>query len=332
MSSELPIRTGTVIVFRKRMLFAIGLLVLVAGALVFPFPMKGRLWGDLFDLAHAPVFCLSLIALVGFLDPVAAGFSARFQTIVPMTIRRVAVITLVLMTTGLVGEFLQKFAGRSPSWGDVFANSAGLLAGLCWIGSRKCPTPFKRPLVATAVGIILAISANPLLEIWDSIERIRSFPALASFERAREIRNWIGHNANAQISNDWSSDGDYSLSVRLHQSQYPGAALIYLGRDWSEFKQLRFDVMNPGKQNLKLIVKIQDQPHSDTGFDYHDRYHQEIEIRAGEQSDVVVDLENVKNAPASRQMDMTQINMIDIFSVDVVSPLAFYVDRVRLSK
>lgn len=331
MSSELPIRTGTAIVFRKRMLLAAGLLILVIGTLVFPFPMKGRLWGDLFDLAHAPVFCLSLIALVGFLDPVAAGFSVRFQTIVPMTIRRVAVITLVLMTTGLIGEFLQKFAGRSPSWGDVLANSAGLIAGLCWIGSRKCPAPFNRPLVATAIGIILAISANPLLEIWDSIERIRSFPALASFERTREIRNWIGHNANAQISNDWSSDGEHSLSVRLHQSRYPGAALIHLSRDWSEFRQLQFDVMNPNKQDLKLIVKIQDQQHSDTGFDYHDRYHQEIEIGPCQQSNVVVDLEEVKDAPASRQMDMTQINMIDIFAVDVSSPLTFYVDRVRLS-
>lgn len=332
MSAEPPFKTGTAVVVRKRILLAGGLLLLVVGTLVFPFPMKGRLWGDIFDLAHAPVFCLSLIALVGFLDPPAAGFPSRFQTIIPMTIRRVALITFVLMCAGLIGEYLQKFADRNPSWGDVLANSAGLLAGLCWIASCTKKKPVKSVLALATMGIIVAISMNPLLEVWDSIQRMRSFPMLASFERPREIGNWVGHQAVAKISDEWSSDGNHSLHVSLSKSEYPGTAMLYLEPDWTAYKQLHLDIKNPSSKTLRLILKLQDQQHSNTGFDYHDRYHQEITIQAGEVKPIVVDLSVVRNAPSSRQMNMSQINMIDIFSVDVDTPVSFYIDHVRLSR
>lgn len=332
MSTKPPFKTGTAVVVRKRILLAGGLLLIVVGTLVFPFPMKGRLWGDIFDLAHAPVFCLSLIALVGFLDPPAAGFPARFQTIIPMTIRRVALITFVLMCAGLIGEYLQKFADRNPSWGDVLANSAGLLAGLCWIASCTKKNPVKSVLALAAMGIIVAISMNPLLEVWDSVQRMRSFPMLASFERPREIGNWVGHQAVAKISDEWSSDGNHSLYVSLSKSEYPGTAMLYLEPDWTAYKQLKLDINNPGTTTLRLILKLQDQQHSNTGFDYHDRYHQEITIQAGEVKPIVVDLSVVRNAPSSRQMNMSQINMIDIFSVDVDTPVSFYIDHVRLSR
>lgn len=319
-------------VVRRRIMLALGLLLLVGGTLVFPFPMKGRLWGDLFDLAHAPVFCLALICMVGFCDPSAIGLPSRFQSIIPMTGRRVIIVAAVVMVVGLVGEYLQQFAGRNPSWGDVFANSAGLLAGLAWIVSRKQRGVAKGVLAMVAPVILVAVSVEPALEAYDSIERRMAFPLLASFERSREVGNWLPHQGSMSRTNEWATDGDYSLKLDLLPSQYPGVAMLWLESDWSEYRTLEFDVGNPSGDNLQLVVKIQDEQNQTNGLDYHDRFHQEVTVPEASTLHVVIDLAKVKAAPADREMVMTEINMIDIFSPDLSAPATFFIDQLRLKK
>ena len=307
-------------------------MLLVGGTLVFPFSMEGRLWGQLFDLAHAPVFCLALICMVGFCDPPAIGLPDRFATIIPMTFRRVAFVTAVVMAVGLVGEYLQQFSGRNSSWGDVLANSAGLLAGLAWIASRR-RTGIVRQLVALIAPLILVlVSVVPALEAWDSVLSIRSFPVLASFERPREVGNWLPHQSVMVRSTDWSTDGDYSLKIDLRPSKYPGIALLWPAANWSEYRSLEFDLHNSGDQKLPLVVKIHDEENERNGLGYRDRFHQEFVLESASTTNVVIDLAKVKAAPADRQMDMTEINMLDIFSANLAEPATFFIDKVRLTK
>lgn len=316
----------------RRVVLALGLLVLVVGTLVFPFPMTGRMWGDLFDLAHAPVFCLALICLIGFLAPPAIGLPDRFATIVPMNVVRVGLITVVLMIAGLVGEYLQKFAGRNPSWGDVAANSAGLLAGLAWVASRQLRGKARWFLSVTPFLIIAWVSANPILEVLDSVARMNDFPRIASFERPRELGNWGPHGSVIKRTNEWSTDGEYSLSVQLKEGAYPGVAMLWLESTWADYSSFEFDIRNPGDQSLPIIVKLQDKQHSQTGFDYEDRFHQQVSLSGGETKHVIIDLAAVRSAPAKREMNMDQINMIDIFSVDVKGPTIFMIDHLQLKR
>lgn len=316
----------------KRTLLAVALLACVGGALVFPFPMQGRLWGDIFDLAHAPVFCLSLIFLVGFFDPAAVGAPSRFATILPMTRHRVSLVTLVLMTVGLVGEFLQQFANRNPSWADVFANSAGLLAGCVWIYSVSMRGIRRTLLAGAALGILILVNTNPALEAWDGIQQAQNFPVLASFERSRELGNWHPHGAAISRTTDWSSDGDTSLCVKMQPSEFPGVAMVWLEPDWTNFRTLQFDVRNPNEKPLSVIVKVQDKQHSETGFQHKDRFHQSITVAPHSETSVTVDLTDVQNAPAQRQMNMQQINMIDLYSPNLLEPTAFLLDHLRLNK
>lgn len=316
----------------RRVFLALGLLALVLGTLVFPFPMRGRLWGDIFDLAHAPVFCLALICLVGFLDPAAAGLPSRYQTIVPMTLVRAGLITLVLMAAGMIGEYLQRFAGRNPSWGDVAANTAGLTAGLFWVASRAT-TGSKRTLLSVIPFVILiCVSVNPALEALDSVARIRQFPLIASFERRRELGNWGTHGATMSRSGEWSTDGRSSLNVTLQPGEYPGVAMLWLEQTWSGFRQFHMDVRNPEPRPLQLIIKLQDQQHSETGFAYEDRFHQQFTIPAEDTLHVAIDLAKVRTAPAEREMNMDQINMIDVYGVDVQQPTVFQIDNLKLTR
>ena len=171
----------------RRLLLVAGLLVVVSGTLVFPFPMKGRLWANLFDLAHAPVFFVALLCFVGMFDPSAVGMPAKYKTVVPMTFRRVLLVAGVLMTVGILCEYLQKFAARSPSFGDVLANSSGILAAVFWIWSRRLQGVVRNLVVLAAMSVLIAVSVPTVFQLWDCAQQIRSFPVIGSFERPLEL-------------------------------------------------------------------------------------------------------------------------------------------------
>ena len=308
------------------------LLGTVCIGLVFPFPMKGRLWGEIFDLAHAPVFFVSLVCLIGFFDPSAVGLPKRLVTLISMTFGRVLAVTVALMLIGLVGEFLQRFAGRNPSWADVAANSTGLIAGLLWIAS-VAEQGIKRFFLRLGVVVALvAVSTPSALEAWASIQQIRNFPRLASFERTRELGSWHRHRSSIQRSNDWSSDGHYSAKVTLNPADYPGASMVWFEQDWTAFRTLKLDLHNPAETELHLVIKLYDQQHVANGFEFDDRFHRSVVLEPKSSANVTIDLVDVQSAPKSRQIHLDRMAAIDIFSIDVQQPTNFFVDHLRLEK
>jgi len=313
-----------------RSVLAAGLLGIIGFGLVFPFPWEGRLSGEVFDLAHAPAFCLALICMVGFLDPAAIGLPARLPTVVKMTFHRVLGMALLLMIVGLAGEYLQKFSGRNPSWLDVAANSAGLLAGLLWVASRGVQGIGRRLLTAAAVVILVAVSMNSIAGIRDCFAQNRSFPLLASFERPREIDCWVARRASISRSDEWSSDGRYSLHTKLNPGKVSGLAMVWFPRDWSNLRIMQMDLHNSGHHPVTLFIKLFDQQHAETGYDHHDRFHVEVTVDAGATQTVSIDLADVRNAPANREMDMRKIWAIEIFGWNLTEVHELHVDHLRL--
>ncbi len=306
------------------------LLSLVALGLIFPFPTKGRLWGAIFDMAHAPTFFVALICLVGFLDPAAIGLPSRFMTLVKMTLRRVLLVTVVLTCVGLAGEYLQKFAGRNPSWGDVVSNSAGLLAAFCFIACISVEGVKRRLFATAAVMVLICVSIAPACEAWTSIQQMRDFPLLASFERSGETGSWHRHRSKIQQSAEWASDGQFSAKVTLNPADYPGASMVWFERDWSAYKQLRLTLFNPGDQSMQLVVKLYDQQHAENGFDYDDRFHRAVTIAAHKAIEVSINLTDVEQAAADRSIRLDEMSAVDIFGFDIKRPTVFFVDDLRL--
>lgn len=316
----------------RRALMAVGLLATVAFGLVFPFPFEGRLSGQIFDLAHAPVFCVALLCLVGFCDPPAVGLPRRFTTILPMKIGRVVAITVAVLIAGIVGEYSQKFAGRNASWGDVAANSAGLLAALGWIASQAVAGVRRKILVLAALSLLVAVSVNPLRNIWDSIQQIRSFPMLSSFERSRSTGSWAGYRADLERSTEWSSHGDYSLKATLSPDENSGVAMVWFKRDWRDLTSLHLDLMNPNDEPLTLIVKVLDEYHTRNGFQHSDRFTRRYVVTPGDTANVKINMADIEAAPVSRKMNLKWVWAIEIFSPDVKVSKVFFVDNVRLKK
>lgn len=315
----------------RRMAIAIGLLSCVAIGLIFPFPTEGRLWGELFDLAHAPVFCGALLLIVGLCDPAAIGFSQRHKILLPMTIGRVIRIAAALIAAGAIAEVLQKLVGRSASLADIAANGVGLLAGICWVlccRSNPLASGLKYA-VATAM-LLLSISISPLLDAWDCLLQIRSFPMLASFERTREFRNWNSHSAVLSQSDQWATDGNHCAKLELLAGDYPGMLMTWFERDWSNHSRVRLDLKNSNDFDLQVVFKLHDRQHVDSDFADDDRFHEVTVIPAGQIVSLAIPLSKVKNAPASRQMDLDQMWTIDLFAIHLQKPAVLLIDGLRL--
>ncbi len=313
-----------------RLAFVMSVVGVVAIGLVYPIPLYGRRWGAIFDLAHAPTFFILLLLIVGLPDPRAIQLPERFPTLLRMNLRRSLLVVAALFGLGLTGEFLQKFTNRSPSWADVAANATGLVAGICWIAGWT-RAGLRRAVLLTAVPVmLLGVSANPLLEIHETILLDRDMPRLASFERSRELNGWAARDADVLRSKEWATDGTHSLHVKLHAGDYPGVAFISPQADWSSYSSLLIDFRNPGQRPLPLIVKIHDHDHECNNFDHRDRFHRDIVLPAGEDFTLRIDLDDVEAAPSTRTMNLADMSHVAVFTIDVREGDEFFIDNVRL--
>ena len=330
-SEHQVIQGSTVLV--RRIAIAIGLLGCVAIGLVFPFPVEGRLWGEIFNLAHAPVFCGTLLLIVGLCDPSAVGFSNRYQILLSMTCKRAVAVAVGLIAAGIGAEVIQKLVGRSASLGDVAANSAGLLAGLCWVlRCRSQPIAVGRKYVLAGLMTLTLVSVPSVLEIWDCVLQIRSFPVLASFERAREFRNWDTHGAEVEQSNQWATAGKSCAKLRLLHGDYPGMLMTWFERDWSNYSSVHLDLKNTEEFDLQIVFKVYDRQHVDHNFADDDRFHEAVRVPAGQEISLTIPLEKIQNSPANRQMDLTNIGGIDLFAVHLSKPAVLLVDGLLLEE
>jgi hypothetical protein len=323
-----PVTIGTLLARRLRL--AVLALLVVGIGLVFPFPVEGRLWGHIFNLAHAPTFFCTFLAIVGLLDPSAIGLSKRFATALPMTIRRTAAVVAVLTVLGVVGEFLQFFAGRSPSLKDVASNSAGLLAAFVWVsgvtssGMRRIFSGFM------AILFIASASFTPLMNVWDCFEQLRQMPQLASFERSLELGSWKTRDAEMTWSTEWSTHGERSLQADLQPARYPSVSFFWPTADWQGYQTFAVDVRNPTDASLRLTIKVQDRQHGLNDQGRLDRFNRDVVLAPGEVRSVAIAISEIRQAPENRSMQMNQISLVEFYASGLKEPTTFFVDNLRL--
>lgn len=322
--SELPLH--------RLMPLLLGGLVMLFG-LVFPFPMSGRYWNAIFDLAHAPAFFLLFLLIVGVLDPALPGFSKGRPALLSLPPGRLILLSGLLFFGGVACEVAQKFVHRHPSVGDIIANSVGLLAGMIYCLSRQCATSVSR-----ATGLILTMlvmivpGIAPMQELVECLRQRREFPLLGSFERSRELSAWIAHGARYRISNDWSSHGSSSLQIESSGAHDPGALMVWPIPDWSQYSSLELTVFNPDQNAVVVGVTISDAEHAKSLWEHSDRFNWSMELGPNEVKLVSIDLKEAAVAPASRRMDMTRISNLNIYLQNPSADATFYVDGVQLLK
>lgn len=318
--------------WRHPALLMVVLLVSVTSVLLFPFPVDGRIWGSVFDLAHAPAFfCILLVAAMISLPGI--NHSGRESASPPRhSVFRITALAGALGTLGAAAEFLQNFSGRSGSVTDALANTAGVIASGFWLIGQSSDGYPRQAARLFALSILAVTEITPMMAIRDSLSQVNDAPRLSSLEYRSEAESWRPIHSSISRSSDWATDGAFSLKVVMKPAEYSGAWLEWMSSDWTKARVLRIDVLNKSTQNLQLHVKVYDRQHPSSGFASNDRFDQEFSLASETQTTIQVPIEEILSAPTSRRMNSADIGCIGLFCVDVSSPEVFYIDNVRLDE
>ncbi|MCH2211190.1 MAG: VanZ family protein [Fuerstiella sp.] len=305
-----------------------GVLVLIC--LVFPFPLAGRLWSELFDLAHAPVFCGLLLIFVKFFDPYRTGLSPAYDQSSRFAGGQMMVISGGCVLLGCAGEYLQSFVGRSPSVRDLVSNAAGVLAGVLWMCSRKTTGGREKLFVTASFMVLVLATLKPALGIWGAVIQQRDFPLLASFERRVDLGAWTEQQAVIRRTSEWASHGKHSLRLDFCPGRFSGIRLMWPVMDWRGYDRFACDIHNTASVSINLTLKIHDRAHVDQAGESADCYEIQFTVPPTTVRSLCVKLVDVADAPESRSMNLDQIASVELFTAGLTAGHGVLVDNMRL--
>ncbi len=298
----------------RRWLVAVMVVAFVGLLLLFPVQVPGRWLGVLFDCAHLPVFAVLVFVVIRVLGGLRPNWLLA------------AAVLVGAVVFGLGAEFTQGLIGRSAGWGDASANAVGACIGFVastWHRWQRWPR-------AVAVLVLMGLAAwayfEPAAVLTDVVRQRSEFPLVGSFENELELRRWQVKTGQMSRSGDHVSHGESSLRVKLEPGEYPGLRLRWPPNDWSGYSTLSFDVWNDADIPLEVVVRVHDFTHNN---DHLDRFNREATIKPGANT-LTVSLSEVRTAPTDRELDITAITQLQIYSADLSDPYVLYFDRFEL--
>ncbi|MBI5552544.1 MAG: hypothetical protein HY911_13640 [Desulfobacterales bacterium] len=275
-----------------------------------------RLW----DLGHIPAFGLFAYMLVSRWKKLA---TSRLGT-------QLLVVLGAMALLGLGIELIQLRIGRMFSWLDLRKNMIGAALGLfcCAPAAKELPKALHWGLKFVLIGLVLWEAAPVGRALFDEIVAGRQFPLLSGLETPFERERWSG-DAQYFVQRRVYSQGRASLGVALGTEMYSGVSLNYFPRDWRGFTFLSIDVFNPEPEPIDLTCRVNDTEHNRRGYHYTDRFNRTYRFEPGWRT-ITIALEEIRNAPEQRPMQMEQIDNFAIFAVRLARPRTIYIDNVRL--
>ena len=240
----------------------------------------------------------------------------------------------ILFITFLIGlsiELMQYGTNRTPDTGDILRDLTGSLLVLVFgpLGSKLKPAKQQFSLRLLVV-LLTLVQLWPLTKslVDEAIAR-NQFPLLSGFETPFEIDRWEGAGRLSVESITPISDGKI-MKLSLTTDKYSGAALKHFDGDWASARTLQISLYNPYTSSLQITCRIHDLQHTDGNEEYEDRFNRSYRLMPG-WNQIEIDLNEVKESPSSRNMDMSRIRGLGIFVVSQPTSRTLYIDEVRLS-
>ncbi len=234
---------------------------------------------------------------------------------------------------GILIEYLQTFTGRDKSSYDVLLDWVGACIGFVVFSDTLLNmNRLVRINFRAGVVILTILSLIPMLNIIiDDIHQGKEFPVLVSNENTRELSRFQRNNVSLSfVSNSKNNSGLKSLRIDFSPGQYPTASLGYFNQNWSGYNYLSFDVFSPISVST-LVIRIHDQRHERSGYQYRDRFNHSIQLSSG-WNKIKIPLTAVKKAPFKRDMNMQKIQKLMFFQVNLRKPLYLLFSTIKLEK
>ena len=234
---------------------------------------------------------------------------------------------------GLI-EVVQYLIGRYMEWQDLFTDMLGALFGyLAVLFSLPVDRrPVARPVILLLSITVLLIAFYPVFYIVnDNLIVEADFPVIADFESEASLARWDNnHVGRFELDPQLYIEGQSSVYIEFEKGEYPDVSLLAIYPNWSHYQFLNLSIHNDQNENLEIELKIYDQVHRQTGYDYHDRFNHEINLRPG-WNKLKIKLLDIFNSPQARSMDLENIVGFSLFLYDPKESKSIHIDNIYLS-
>lgn len=277
-------------------------------------PRPTLFWYEIYNLGHIPLF--GLIALLAL--EVSRGLSASPAT--GQVTHYLAAFVMVALIS-LVSEILQLgVEGREAEVQDAVHN---LIGAICFLAirsgfdtrlwsERNGP---QRGFLMGAASLALFVASWPLFALgWHYGMRAAAFPVVVDFDSRWQQPFIISPRASLgriEAPEAWRHrTGDMVSAIRFLHTPWPGVTIREPYPDWSGMSLLRLQVFSQRPEPVRLTLRIDDETHNQ---EHRDRYNRTFNIEPG-LNELTVSLEDVRKAPADREMDLSRVVQLIIFT------------------
>jgi len=287
-------------------------------------PDNNLWWREAFNSAH--VFLFFFLSFIIYHQLTSAN-----NIILSVQLNNPSIYFLVLtvgLLFGFVIEGLQSLTGREASFDDIYKDFFGLLTGICMIAASDIKEFHRqrvlKPLYLTAGFCFILLGLNPLIQLsWHYVARADAFPVIIDLN-APWASSFVRFN-NAEMVYESVNNEDRAL-IRFNSGEYPGVAIIEPEADWSGYRLLRFDVLSPYNEDIKVVIRVHDESHNQ---ELSDRFNKTLVVSPG-LTRVEIKLSQIQYGPVDRNMDLTKIAGIVLFLDNPEQPLQLEVSRLIL--
>ena len=240
----------------------------------------------------------------------------------------------VLLASLLIGgaiELLQIGTQRSADVMDLLRDLGGSLLVLAFYPGLLGPGRLRRWVLR---GLVLALLLWELMPfgraLIDTGFAWRQFPILADSSTPFELDRWSGR---ARLKIIEAEDGQPSLQMTLLPGDYSGASLKDFPGDWRGYEALVIELDLPSQEPLRLTVRVHDRRHErgPRAYAFGDRFNRSFPLQPG-RNRLRIPLEEIRQAPAGRNMDMGQVVDVTLFASSLKTPRVVLVRRLLLEK
>lgn len=282
--------------------FSGGLLLL----LHFYAPAPSGLWTQiLLESLHVPVF--GIVALSLF---VATGSRRDWGPA-----QRTAVACAAAIALAVLSEGAQISGPRDASIEDLVSDCLGAGAALLFALALSRRHPF-RPI--TRIGFTLAGLASCLIALWPLIsvsaaylERNLQQPVLISFDHRFGKTFRRTQHATLDLRHDPATRKTTGI-ITLEEGAWPGLIFHDLWPDWRDYSTLVVELGLEENTPLEINIRVHDHVHKLGDQPYNDRFNLSYELQPGRHT-LRIPLEQIRDAPKGRKMDLSQIEGIVVF-------------------
>ncbi|MBW0147043.1 succinyl-CoA synthetase subunit beta [Marinobacter sp. CAU 1620] len=234
-----------------------------------------------------------------------------------------------MLVAGALIEAAQSQLGRDADWRDVLRNLTGVWLILAWQPLIGRPLRHNALMIgvaaATSLLVIVELGATGIVAA-RQFELSNQLPQLYNFDHEDPSPYWLG---DLEPSPNPVQDDAKSLRIELDTDRYSGASLINLPADWRQYDTLRISLFNPDPTPLPLTLRINDLMHEHGDNAHSDRYNTSFTLAPGPHT-LTLALNDVRNAPSDRTMDMSRVHRLTLFAVRLPTPRTVYLLDLRL--